>query len=73
MNKSNKSTSKEIEKIFIESAIFTKEHFYNKPYEDRKEGTEAFFHGVLESKFKDLGVDISEVWEILRDTIFHED
>ena len=69
--KLNQKTIKAIETAFIDSANFTKEHFYNKEYEERK-NADSFFHGVLEAKLKDLGIDIAESWNILRDTIYHD-
>ena len=60
-----------IKALFIESAEMTRKEFYDKDYENRK-NAESFFHGVLEAKFSNIGVDISEVWEIIRDTIYHD-
>lgn len=72
--KLTEKAKKEIVNAFIESANFTKAEYYNKDYEERKSGVDAYFHGVLESKLKALcGIDISEVWDILRDTTFHAD
>ena len=68
--KLNQKTIKTIEDIFIDSANFTREHFYNKDYEERK-NADSFFHGVLEAELKDLGINIEESWNILRDTIYH--
>ena len=71
--KLSEKAKKAIVNVFIESAEFTTKEFYNKSYEERRDGTEAFFHGVLESKLNSLcGIDINEVWEILRDTMFHD-
>lgn len=71
--KLSEKAKKAIMKAFIESAEFTKKEYYNKDYEERKNGVEPYFHGVLEAKLRnDLNVDISEVWDILRDTMFHD-
>ena len=67
---SNK-TKEAIKVLFIESVEITKKEFYDKEYEQRKNAP-AFFHGVLEAKFSSIDIDISEVWEILRDTIYHD-
>lgn len=72
--KLSEKAKKAIKDTFIESAIFTKNEYYNKDYEERKNGVEPYFHGVLEAKLKGLcDIDISEVWDILRDTMFHAD
>ena len=64
---------KALVQTFIESAEFTKKEYYNKDYEERKNGVDAFFHGVLESKLNSLcGIEIGGTWNILRDTIFHD-
>lgn len=60
-----------LKEAFIKSANLTKNDFYNKSFEERKEGVHAFFMGALEAELKSIfDVDIGEAWEILRDTIY---
>lgn len=69
--KLTEAKKKALKEAFIKSANLTKNDFYDKSYEERRDGVHAFFMGALEAELKSVfDVDISETWEILRNTIY---